>query len=579
MAEWRPVRRPTAPILIALFIGVLALAGCADITVCRVHALDPMVTAHKPQLFQELQTTDLTDPLYLSENCFSHGLEAEKKNPSEALAYFSDSAAHSYHILATITDSNTRTVVQAQQLYNAAISHCLRLAKRTGRLNSSGESNMLTSRGGRVSAMRIGFARPIADFGAMEPCAEYRVDGLEHQFQTEGLGVPVLVRRPDEARRPGHDYVPKGDIFAATVLLRFDSNSMAATRFELVNPLTTSEVELQGRTVPLATDLTTPLACFTAEKNVFQLDYLPFLRANRLNDRKGMCMLEPYEPGKIPVILVHGLLSSPITWVPLLNELRGDPMLRNRFQFWAYYYPTGHPFFGTAAEFRADLGRLRADLDPQHRDAAFEHMVLIGHSMGGLISKLMTQEGGTDLWRIISAKPLDELDLSQALREKLQQTFFFERQRQITRVIFLGTPHHGSTMSLSPAGWLAAHLVKFRPDLDSFSREMVERIPDLSFRQIPTSVELLAPDSPALQALAARPPPSGVHYHSVIGVRQAVRRLAGDAEPGDGVVAYHSAHLEGVESELVVPANHFTVHQNGETVKEIRRILLEHLAD
>jgi hypothetical protein len=205
------------------------------------------LTSHDPQLFQDLRTTETINLLYLSENSFSQGLAAEKNSPSEALAYFSDSASQSYHILAKITDNSPRTVARAQELYNAAISHWLWLAKQPGRLNGGREFDMPASCEGRVPVMRIGFARPIADFDVMEPCAAYRVDGLEHRFQTEGLGVPVLVRRPDEARRPGHDYVPKGDIFAATVLLRFDSNSMAATRLELINSLTTSDVVIRGR--------------------------------------------------------------------------------------------------------------------------------------------------------------------------------------------------------------------------------------------------------------------------------------------------------------------------------------------
>jgi pimeloyl-ACP methyl ester carboxylesterase len=288
-------------------------------------------------------------------------------------------------------------------------------------------------------------------------------------------------------------------------------------------------------------------------------------------------MLDPYEPGKIPVILIHGLLSSPVTWAPLLNELRGDPILRDRFQFWTCYYPTGHPFFGTAAEIRADLSRLRSDVDPDHRDAALDHMVLIGHSMGGLISKLVTQEGGPDFWRIVSGKPLEELHLSTALREKLQQTFFYQPEKGVTRVIFIGTPHHGATLSRSPAGWLGAHLVKFRTDLANYAREMVQEIPDLPYKQLPTSIDLLAPDAPALRVLAARPPPPGVPYHSIIGVEPPSWRPFGQPEPGDGIVACKSAHLDGVESELVVPATHSTVHQTAATVQEVRRILLEHL--
>ena len=110
-------------------------------------------------------------------------------------------------------------------------------------------------------------------------------------------------------------------------------------------------------------------------------------------------MLEPYQPGKIPVVMVHGLLSSPLTWAPAFNELQADPELRKRFQFLVVFYPTGNSYIATAADLRRDLDKFREDIDPQHKDAALDDMVLIGHSMGGLISKLMTVDSGDDFWK------------------------------------------------------------------------------------------------------------------------------------------------------------------------------------
>jgi hypothetical protein len=44
----------------------------------------------------------------------------------------------------------------------------------------------------------------------------------------------------------------------------------------------------------------------------------------------------------------------------------------------------------------------------------------------------------------------------------------------------------------------------------------------------------------------------------------------------DGVVAYESAHIEGVASELVVRSGHST-QSHPETIEEVRRILREHV--
>ncbi|MBV9123761.1 MAG: hypothetical protein JO112_10425, partial [Planctomycetes bacterium] len=68
--------------------------------------------------------------------------------------------------------------------------------------------------------------------------------------------------------------------------------------------------------------------------------------------------------------------------------------------------------------------------------------------------------------------------------------------------------------------------------------------------------------------------PEGVHYHSIIG------EVYGKGEDGDdGVVPYHSAHQDGVDSEILVPAGHTSVHQHPRAVLEVWRILLEHLRE
>ncbi len=285
------------------------------------------------------------------------------------------------------------------------------------------------------------------------------------------------------------------------------------------------------------------------------------------------------------MVLVHGLLSSPLTWMPVFNDLRADPALRDRFQFWFYFYPTGDPYLATAADLRRDLEALRADLDPDHKDAALDRMVLVGHSMGGLISKLMTVDSGDDFWRLVSDRPFDDLALQPAAREELRRIFFFQREPCVRRVIFLGTPHHGSKLSPSPLGRLADDVVRLPDGLMSAAKEAASADPGQPqlrrLERIPTSVDLLAPNSPALELLASRPHPDGVHYHSVVGVVPSSqtlweRVLGGPSEAGDGVVPYVSAHLDDAESELIVPADHFHVHQHALAVLEIRRILLEH---
>jgi hypothetical protein len=196
----------------------------------------------------------------------------------------------------------------------------------------------------------------------------------------------------------------------------------------------------------------------------------------------------------------------------------------------------------------------------------------------------LTVDSGDDFWREVSDRPFDELKLKPQTRDELRRVFFFERQPFVKRVVFLGTPHRGSRLSPSPAGRLAEGLVRLPQDLVDAAKDAAEENPELAHeaKRLPTSVDLLAPGSPALESLYAKPRPADVHYHSVIGAAPPgttlLERLAlfGHPEGGDGVVSYASAHFDGAESELIVPADHFHVHQHPLTVLEVRRILLEH---
>src|SRR6185369_2355217 len=116
-------------------------------------------------------------------------------------------------------------------------------------------------------------------------------------------------------------------------------------------------------------------------------------------------------PGRVPVVLVHGTFSSPVWWAEMLNTLQGDPVLRQRCQFWLFLYSSSKPMLISAAEFRDELTAMVQKLDPQGRDAALRQMVIIGHSQGGLITKMTATDSDDQLWRVFSDKPLEELQL------------------------------------------------------------------------------------------------------------------------------------------------------------------------
>src|SRR5262249_27389356 len=143
---------------------------------------------------------------------------------------------------------------------------------------------------------------------------------------------------------------------------------------ELHNPLAEQAIHVAGFAVPLETDLTTPLAYTLEKTDLATLPYTGFFWANEGQRQEGIYMFGPYQKGKIPVLMVHGLLSAPLTWAPVFNDLRADPTLREKYQFWFYLYPTGNPYLGTAADLRQSLAKLRDEVDPRHEDGALDNM-------------------------------------------------------------------------------------------------------------------------------------------------------------------------------------------------------------
>ena len=313
-----------------------------------------------------------------------------------------------------------------------------------------------------------------------------------------------------------------------------------------------------------------------------------FLKPEKLADKAGIYINEPYQPGKVPVLFVHGFISSPATWAPLFEQLQADAELRQHCQFWFYYYPTGVPYIVSAADLRERLTMMREKLDPAHKDKALDNIVVIGHSMGGLVAKLVTEEGGPDFWQLVCNQPIESLRMKRETRMELERIFYFHQQPMVRRVVFLAAPHHGAKISTMPPAKIASSLVQIPKSLTDAARDVTDHNPNAEFRfasnKVPNSLRLLTPGDPSLELLAARPKPGNVHFHSIVALGQAgsaERILSMGAPPpnSDGVVTYASAHLDGVDSECVVSADHTRMKYCPRTVQEIRRILQEHLRE
>ena len=133
----------------------------------------------------------------------------------------------------------------------------------------------------------------------------------------------------------------------------------------------------------------------------------------------------------------------------MLNELRADPRIRRRFQFWMFLYPTGLPIPRSAAYLREQLALVRKHVDPLGRHDTQRRMVVIGHSMGGLISKAIVQASGDRLWNSLHPDSFADINASDEVRNHLRNVFFYEPDPHVARVIFIAAPHGGSPVASS----------------------------------------------------------------------------------------------------------------------------------
>jgi pimeloyl-ACP methyl ester carboxylesterase len=577
----------------------------------RVHGLQEGFEHGSDELLAKVQEIIDREPsadnMYaLAELNYLAAKNAEKQDTQLALELYEASVLHAYQYLFDEQFRPTRNPYDphfraACDLYNGALEAGLRLICRDDQLKD-GSTHTIHTAGGIwdiTCELRGGRWGP-QDIDHFEFVSDYEIHGLKNHYQTYGLGVPLIAVRRDADKSAMSRYYPPGLAFPVTAFLRPVSDlkpvrSGDPTRhhgvLELYDPLTTTDVGVGPVRVPLESDLTTPLAYFLSNPKMSNLGTVGLLHPEKLlqfdpersSSITGLYMVQAYEPGKIPVLLVHGLWSSPMTWIEMFNDLRSSPEIRDHYQFWFYLYPTAEPFWVSAARLRKDLADMRQVLDPQHRQPALDQTVLIGHSMGGLVSRLQTIDSRDDFWRIISDQPFQNIKADPEVRQQLANTFFFRPNPSVRRVVTIGTPHRGSSYSNLTTQWIMGKLVQLPGMLirsqEALFRDNKELIRDDSLLKIETSIDSLSPKSPFFPVMLAAHEAPWVKYHNIVGLVPKKGLLGSLMAGSDGVVSYDSAHMDDVQSELTIAADHTTVHGHPLAVLEVRRILLEHLAE
>ena len=402
----------------------------------------------------------------------------------------------------------------------------------------------------------------LEDFDHWEIADTLRFEGLRHRYRRQGIGVPLVVQRDAASGIP--DYLtPEAVTRSVTVV-------MDGARLRFLDPRTTrtSEVAL-GFEAPVAADFTAPLGLLLAQANLHALENRSFFSAS-VDGHEGLYLLEEYDPDRRPVVMVHGLWSSPLTWRDLTNDVFGDATLHQRYQVWHYMYATGAPLLENARQLRETLIRARQELDPEQDDFASKAYVLVGHSMGGLLSRICLSTSGDAVWATLFDKPFDDVEvhLEDRDQELARGLYFWEPLPFVSRVIFIAAPHRGSQLADSWIGRLGSSLMYVPKRL----RGLVDRIRGRSGVrvEVPTSVDELSGSHPVMQTLMRLPMREGLVYHSIMGN---VEASEDPAEWTDGIVPYASSHLDGSASELVIPDADHGVHFDPRASAEVRRIL------
>jgi pimeloyl-ACP methyl ester carboxylesterase len=415
------------------------------------------------------------------------------------------------------------------------------------------------------------------------PAADVEVRGLRNRYRTPGIGAPLAasIEPVDGAASKQYHYIPVRLKIPVTAFLRLDDPRGALKsgklkgELEFYTPDSARSIKVNGVEVPIEFETTSALALTLEGAPVWDFEIAGFRSGDFTvgAQRLGIYMLHPHRTGRIPVVLVHGTASSPARWAELINELENDPRFWEHYELWLFIYNTGNPIAFSGMLLRDALTKAVADLDPEGKDPGLKQMVVIGHSQGGLLTKMTAIDSGTHLWPF--TVPPEQLTVSAETRELVTHALIFKPLPFVKRVVFIATPHGGSYQALGFLGRLGSWFVNLPGRFVKMNVELLtlqtQGLYMGAVGNVPTSITNMTPGNPFIKSLASIPIADGVVAHSIIAVD-------GDGpfkDGGDGVVKYESAHIDGVASEKVVRSSH-SVQGNPEVIQEVKRILIEH---
>lgn len=417
------------------------------------------------------------------------------------------------------------------------------------------------------------------------PAANLRFNGLRNVYRRDGFGSDFVAVAPEEkadAAEPWREprYVPM------TGALVFDGGTLAevlATR--QVRPLVRSpyrddSLAVGGQVVPLGANFTAPYGVWLARSGFASQSIRSLLGREGGIDTPRVLLMQPYDPDRLTVVMLHGLASSPEAWINVANEVMGDEELRRNYQVWEVYYPTNLPVAVNLANIRKALDSTLKHYDPSGQARASQNIVLVGHSMGGVIARLLVSSSGDKLWSLIPLRANLSAAKRARFRERLSRYLQFVPMPQVDRAVFLASPHRGTPYAQHRLARWIGNLIRLPVTVLKEMASVTELIKsdgdeggNAPLLRLPNSIDNLSDADPFIIAAANLPISPRVHYHTIVGVYKEKGPLQ---DSSDGLVPYKSAHLAGADSELVIPSWH-SVQETPAAILELRRILRLHV--
>ncbi len=350
-------------------------------------------------------------------------------------------------------------------------------------------------------------------------------------------------------------------------------------QLKVYDPYSTEKIKVGSKDYPLAANFSAPYGLWLAENNLGIAAYLSLIDRDQRLTMPHLYMLEPYNPNKKVIVLVHGLASSPEAWIRLTNDIMGDNVLRENYQVWQVFYSTNMPILESRFQVNAIINQAFKSIDPNSSSA--KDSVLIGHSMGGIIARLLVSDADLtqQALKMLNNRKYDKFKDDNIFQARLQ----IKSIPNFDRAIFISAPHRGTAFAdrwftlaarriiKLPGAFLGA-LADSIDERDLNAKNFLKEVGNGLIQNGPSD---LSHNSKFTLLTKNVMPKQGMIYHSIMG------NATESSDPNimtDGIVPYTSSHLDGAVSEKIIKGGH-SIQETPEAVLELRRILRLHLTE